>query len=64
MTEVQLPVKFLFVLMGQAMEECVEIGRSLSTLFSTLVKTISLSMGMIRVRLGFSRNCVSSNGSS
>lgn len=37
MTEVRLPVKFMFLLMGPAMEEYVEIGRSLSTLFSTLV---------------------------
>jgi hypothetical protein len=37
MTEVQLPVKFIFLLIGPAMEEYFEIGRSLSTLFSTPV---------------------------
>lgn len=39
MTEVPLPVKFLFVLIGPAMEEYLEIGRSLSTLLSTSVST-------------------------
>jgi hypothetical protein len=37
MTEVPLPIRFLFVLIGPAMEEYLEIGRALSTLFSTLV---------------------------
>ena len=37
MTEVPLPVKFLFILIGPAMEEYLEIGRALSTLFSTPV---------------------------
>jgi hypothetical protein len=37
MTEVQLPIKFIFLLIGPAMEEYFEIGRSLSTLFSTPV---------------------------
>ncbi|CAF4281539.1 unnamed protein product, partial [Rotaria sp. Silwood2] len=35
MSEVSLPVKFIFLLIGPAMEEYFEIGRSLSTLFST-----------------------------
>ncbi|CAF3678254.1 unnamed protein product [Rotaria sordida] len=35
MSEVPLPVKFIFLLIGPAMEEYFEIGRSLSTLFST-----------------------------
>ncbi|CAF0993071.1 unnamed protein product [Adineta ricciae] len=35
MTEVPLPVKFIFVLIGPVLEEYFEIGRSLSTLFST-----------------------------
>jgi hypothetical protein len=38
MTEVPLRVKFLFLLIGPAMEEYFEIGRSLSTLFSTPVR--------------------------
>ena len=38
MTEVPLPVKFIFVLIGPIMEEYLEIGRSLSTLFSTPVR--------------------------
>lgn len=37
MTEVPVPVKFMFLLIGPAMEEYFEIGRSLSTLFSTPV---------------------------
>jgi hypothetical protein len=37
MSEVPLPVKFLFLLIGPATEEYFEIGRSLSTLFSTPV---------------------------
>lgn len=37
MTEVQLPVKFIFVLIGPGTEEYFEIGRALSTLFSTSV---------------------------
>jgi hypothetical protein len=37
MTEVPLPVKFLFLLIGPAMEEYFEVGRCLSTLFSTPV---------------------------
>jgi len=37
MTEVPLPVKFIFLLIGPVMEEYFEIGRSLSTLFSTPV---------------------------
>jgi hypothetical protein len=37
MTEVPLPLKFLFLLIGPAVEEYLEIGRSLSTLFSTPV---------------------------
>lgn len=40
MTEVPLPLKFLFLLIGPAMDEYLEIGRSLSTLFSTLVNRI------------------------
>ena len=36
-TEVPLPLRFLFLLVGPAMEEYLEIGRALSTLFSTLV---------------------------
>ena len=36
-TEVPLPLKFLFLLIGPSMEDYMEIGRSLSTLFSTLV---------------------------
>ncbi|CAF0995412.1 unnamed protein product, partial [Adineta ricciae] len=35
-TEVPLPLRFLFLLVGPAMEEYLEIGRALSTLFSTL----------------------------
>ena len=38
MTEVPLPVKFIFVLIGPVLEEYFEIGRSLSTLFSTPVR--------------------------
>jgi hypothetical protein len=38
MTEVPLPIRFLFVLVGPGMEEYLEIGRALSTLFSTLVR--------------------------
>jgi hypothetical protein len=37
LTEVPLPVKFLFLLIGPTMEEYLEVGRSLSTLFSTSV---------------------------
>ena len=37
MTEVPLPVKFLFLLIGPAVDEYLEIGRSLSTLFTTPV---------------------------
>ena len=40
MTEVPLPLKFLFLLIGPAMDEYLEIGRALSTLFSTLVSNI------------------------
>ncbi|CAF4754662.1 unnamed protein product [Rotaria sp. Silwood1] len=36
MTEVPLPVRFLFLLIGPTMDEYLEIGRALSTLFSTL----------------------------
>ncbi|CAF1299740.1 unnamed protein product [Adineta steineri] len=35
-TEVPIPVRFIFLLIGPAMEEYLEIGRALSTLFSTL----------------------------
>ncbi|CAF3766130.1 unnamed protein product [Rotaria socialis] len=35
MSEVQLPVKFIFLLIGPGVEEYFEIGRALSTLFST-----------------------------
>ncbi|CAF0881089.1 unnamed protein product [Adineta steineri] len=35
MTEVPLPVRFIFLLIGPVLEEYFEIGRSLSTLFST-----------------------------
>ncbi|CAF1299871.1 unnamed protein product, partial [Rotaria sordida] len=35
-TEIPLPVRFLFLLIGPAMDEYLEIGRALSTLFSTL----------------------------
>ncbi|UJR09022.1 hypothetical protein I4U23_013271 [Adineta vaga] len=35
-TEVPIPLRFLFLLIGPAMEEYLEIGRALSTLFSTL----------------------------
>jgi hypothetical protein len=38
MTEVPLPIRFLFLLIGPATEEYLEIGRALSTLFSTLVR--------------------------
>jgi hypothetical protein len=37
MTEIPLPIRFVFLLIGPAMEEYLEIGRALSTLFSTLV---------------------------
>lgn len=36
MTEVPLPIRFVFLLIGPVMEEYFEIGRALSTLFSTL----------------------------
>lgn len=36
MTEVPLPIRFIFLLIGPLSEEYVEIGRALSTLFSTL----------------------------
>ncbi|CAF4224466.1 unnamed protein product [Rotaria socialis] len=36
MTEVPLPVRFIFLLIGPAMDEYLEIGRALSTLFSTM----------------------------
>ena len=36
MTEVPLPIRFIFLLIGPASEEYLEIGRALSTLFSTL----------------------------
>ena len=38
MTEVPLPVKFIFLLIGPVMEEYFEIGRCLGTLFSTPVR--------------------------
>jgi hypothetical protein len=37
MAEIPLPIKFIFLLIGPAMDEYFEIGRSLSTLFSTTV---------------------------
>lgn len=49
MTEVPLPVKFLFLLMGPAMEEYFETGRCLSTLFSTPVVNALLSVAQIRM---------------
>jgi hypothetical protein len=37
MAEIPLPIKFIFLLIGPVMEEYIEIGRSLSTLFTTSV---------------------------
>jgi len=37
-TEVPLPLRFIFLLIGPATDEYLEIGRALSTLFSTLVR--------------------------
>ena len=48
MTEVPLPVKFLFLLIGPAPEEYFEVGRCLSTLFSTPVE-IDLSLRSLRL---------------
>jgi len=65
MTEVPLPNRFLFVLIGPAMEEYLEIGRALSTLFSTLV-SVNVIIDCLNCFffIGFSRNSLSSNGSS
>ena len=70
MTEVPLPVRFLFLLIGPAMDEYVDIGRALSTLFSTIVKLFRfffLIIGLVEDcfnYIGFSRSSLSSNGSS
>ena len=42
MTEVPLPVKFLFILVGPNSEEYVEVGRCLGTLFTTSVNNYGL----------------------
>jgi hypothetical protein len=65
MTEVPLPLKFLFLLIGPAMEEYLEIGRALSTLFSTPVSdNVNEFSGIYFVYVGFPRNSLSSYGSS
>jgi len=65
MAEVPLPIRFLFLLIGPAMDEYLEIGRALSTLFSTLVSNNLHGFACIFcLYVGFSRNSLSSNGSS